>query len=77
VHEGGFTLEHAGPGYFRIFRSDGRPVPAVLRSAAATGQDLRAQNRARGLQIDADTCMPLSAGDRIDYGLASELFFRE
>jgi len=31
---------------------------------------LAEQHRARGVVVDADTCRPLSAGDRLDYDVA-------
>jgi len=40
---------------------------------AARGPALGEQHRARGIAVDANTCRPLSAGDRLDYGLAVEV----
>jgi hypothetical protein len=60
----------------RFRRPDGRLIPAVgpVRRGDARhdiGQ-LEARNRFRGMQIDANTCRPLSAGDRLDYDIAVE-----
>jgi Domain of unknown function (DUF222)/HNH endonuclease len=70
VHEGGYTVERSGTHTLCFRRPDGRSIPAVGRSTRARGPGLRRQNGARGLLIDSHTCMPLSAGDSIDYGLA-------
>ena len=40
---------------------------------SAVGGSLAEQHRARGVIVDASTCRPLSAGDRLDYGLAVEV----
>jgi hypothetical protein len=37
------------------------------------GGSLAEQHRARGLAVNQNTCRPLSAGDRLDYGLAVEV----
>jgi hypothetical protein len=39
----------------------------------ARGPALGEQHRARGIAVDASTCRQLSAGDRLDYGLAVEV----
>ncbi len=70
VHEGGFRVEREGRGGVRFRRPDGRAVPAAPGSRPARGAALGEQHRARGIAVDANTCRPLSAGDRLDYGLA-------
>jgi hypothetical protein len=75
VHEGGFRVECSGRGPVRFRRPDGRAIPvapaceSVGRGSTAAAS-LAAQHRARGVVVDADTCRPLSAGERLDYGLA-------
>jgi hypothetical protein len=70
VHEGGFQVEPSGRGVVRFRRPDGRAIPTVPGGAAVAGGSLAEQHRARGVVVDAQTCRPLSAGDRLDYGLA-------
>jgi hypothetical protein len=72
VHEGGFAVERTGPRSIRFCRPDGRPIPAAGACTRASGPTLRQQNRERGAPIDAFTCMPRSAGDPLDYGIAVE-----
>jgi hypothetical protein len=76
VHEGGFVAEHGEKGVIRFRRPDGRLIPAVgpvrRRDARHDIGQLEARNRFRGMQIDANTCRPLSAGDRLDYDIAVE-----
>jgi hypothetical protein len=70
VHEGGFRVEPSGQGVVRFRRPDGRAIPSAPRCPAVVGASLAEQHRARGVVVDAQTCRPLSAGDRLDYGLA-------
>jgi hypothetical protein len=76
VHEGGFMAERAGPGGVRFRRPDGRLIPAVMpthrNGDGRPGARLDCPHREQGLAIDANTCRPLSAGDRLDYGIAVE-----
>jgi hypothetical protein len=74
VHEGGYCVERAGPRAIRFRCPDGRSISA--RPARARGPGVAQQNRGRGLEIDAVTCQPRSAGDRLDYDLAVELLLR-
>jgi hypothetical protein len=69
VHEGGFCVEGAGKRGVRFRRPDGRPIPEASAGARSRGSDIQGQHRARGLAIDAKTCMPRSIGDPIDYDL--------
>jgi HNH endonuclease len=73
VHEGGFKVESLGRGSVRFRRPDGRVVAPAPECRRARGQALGEQHRARGIAVNADTCRPLSAGDRLDYGLAVEV----
>jgi len=73
VHEGGFRVESSGRGLVRFRRPNGREVVAVPERRRARGPGLDEQNRRRGIAVDASTCRPLSAGDRLDYGLAVEV----
>jgi 5-methylcytosine-specific restriction endonuclease McrA len=73
VHEGGFAVERAGPHGVRFRRPDGRPIAEQPRAAPVNGPGLEHRNRGVGVSVDAKTCMPRSAGDSIDYGLAVEL----
>jgi hypothetical protein len=72
VHEGGYGVECVGDGRIRFRRPDGRQISERCEGRAAFGSDIRTQNRSRGVHVDPDTCLPLSAGDRIDYGMAVE-----
>jgi hypothetical protein len=74
VHEGGFSVEHAGPRSIRFRRPDGRAIPPAGPCASATGPTIEQRHRAQGrpAAIDAYTCMPRSAGDPLDYGIAVE-----
>ncbi|HEY2655584.1 MAG TPA: DUF222 domain-containing protein [Solirubrobacteraceae bacterium] len=73
VHEGGFKVESLGRGSVRFRRPDGRVVAQSPDCGRTRGPGLDEQHRARGLAVDARTCRPLSAGDRLDYGLAVEV----
>jgi hypothetical protein len=73
VHEGGFRVESSGRGSVRFRRPDGRVLAPAPECRPARGPALAEQHRARGIAVDADTCRPLSAGDRLDYGLAVEV----
>ncbi len=73
VHEGGFGVESSGRGAVRFRRPDGRVVAPAPECRRARGPALGEQHRARGIEVDQNTCRPLSAGDRLDYGLAVEV----
>jgi hypothetical protein len=70
VHEGGFGVERVDSRSVRFRRPDGRPIPPAGPGIRASGRDLPRHHRAP--TIDAFTCMPRSAGDSIDYGIAVE-----
>jgi hypothetical protein len=73
VHEGGFRVEPSGRASVRFRRPDGRVVAPAPERRRACGPALGEQHRARGIAVDSNTCRPLSAGDRLDYGLAVEV----
>ena len=73
VHEGGFQVEALGRGSVRFRRPDGRVVAPAPNCGRVRGPGLGEQHRVRGIAVDARTCRPLSAGDRLDYGLAVEV----
>ncbi len=73
VHEGGFRVEAAERGAVRFRRPDGRLLPAAPACGPARGRSLDEQHRARGVEVDQNTCRPLSAGDRLDYDLAVDV----
>lgn len=78
VHEGGYGVEGAGDGRVRFRRPDGRQISERCEGRAASGPGVPMQNRMRGVQVESDTCRPLSAGDSLDYGMAVEgLILRE
>ena len=72
VHEGGFSVERVGKHKLRFRRPNGQPVSQSRAEAPAWGLGLEQRNRAMGLELDAETCRPRSAGDRLDYGVAVE-----
>ncbi len=76
VHEGGFRVESAGSGAVRFRRPDGRVVAASVGCGPARGEGLAERQSARGGAVDQNTCRPLSAGDRLDYGLAVEVLMQ-
>ena len=76
VHEGGFRVESAGRGVVRFRRPDGRVVAPAARCGPVRGPALAERQRVRGVAVDQNTCRPLSAGDRLDYGLAVEVLMQ-
>ena len=73
VHEGGFRVEPAGRGAVRFKRPDGRVLAPAPGCGPAPGPALAERHRACGVVVDQNTCRALSAGDRLDYGLAVEV----
>jgi hypothetical protein len=69
LHEHGFSVERDGED-LRFRRPDGKVVVSVPRPPRGDHASLVRQNARRGLHPDADTCFPISAGDRLDYGMA-------
>ncbi|HEY8763044.1 MAG TPA: DUF222 domain-containing protein [Solirubrobacteraceae bacterium] len=76
VHEGGFAVERAGPRAVRFRRPDGHLIPAAPACAPVSGAALDHQQRTRGLAVNERTCMPRSAGQSLDYGMAVEGLLR-
>lgn len=76
VHEGGYGVEMGGSGSPRFRRPNGAVIPDSGRCSPARGPGVARQNDARRLGIDADTCRPKSAGDRLDYDIAVEGLLR-
>ncbi len=72
VHEGGFGVEVDHTGRLRFRRRNGDLIAAVPPGLRARGHDLCEQQREAGLSVDAWTCMPRSAGQPLDYGIAVE-----
>lgn len=74
VHEGGFRVERPGRGAVRFRRPDGRSITPTPACIPAAERSLAEQHAARGVVVDRNTCRPLSAGDRLDYGQALDAF---
>jgi hypothetical protein len=72
VHEGGFHVERIGRRGIRFRRPDGRVIADAPLHTGLREPALEIQNRARNICPDAYTIRPLSEGDRLDYGLATE-----
>jgi hypothetical protein len=72
VHEGGFGVERGHGGVVRFRRPNGEVMTALPGGRPASGPGLAEQHRARGILVDASTCRPLSAGERLDYDLAMD-----
>jgi hypothetical protein len=72
VHEGGFGVERGRGGAVRFRRPDGRVIATAPCEGPASGPGLAERHRAEGVAVDASTCRPLSAGDRLDYDLAMD-----
>lgn len=70
VHEGGFQVRAAKPGNFTFHAPDGRLIPERPPTRRAHGPSLQTRQRMAGLRLNADTCRPRSAGQRLDYGIA-------
>jgi hypothetical protein len=70
VHEGGYGVV-AKPGFELEFRRpDGRLIHPECERRSATATAVGDRHRAQGISFGPDVCMPLSAGDNLDYGLA-------
>jgi Domain of unknown function (DUF222)/HNH endonuclease len=71
VHEGGYTLDRAGPQRrLRFKRPDGRTVPDVWAVEPLRGHSLEGRNRRNGLAVQPDTCASSWAGERLDLALS-------
>jgi hypothetical protein len=70
VHEGGYTVERAGTGGQLRFRTaEGRPLPQLAKVFSLRRTGLERDNRARGVEVGPDTCLPRWAGERLDLAL--------
>jgi hypothetical protein len=69
-------VERACPRAVRFRRPDGHLIPAAPACAAVSGAALDQQQRKRGLAVNDRTCMPRSAGQSLDYGMAVEGLLR-
>ena len=72
VHEGGYAVELGPDGNPRFWNPHGWEVPHHGALPRARRVPLEQQNQAGGVVVDLNTCRPLSAGDRLDYGIAVE-----
>lgn len=72
VHEGGFRVRTKRNGGLEFRRPNGLVISERCGLRPAAGPDIWNQHRTRGLAVDAGTCRPLSAGDRLDYDIAVE-----
>jgi hypothetical protein len=77
VHEGGYAVERGSGGAIRFVRPDGTPIPERPPPQQPRGPGLRERTADLGVRPDEDTCMPLSAGDPIDYGMAIDGILQE
>jgi hypothetical protein len=72
VHEGGYDVKTMSGGGLEFRRPDGRVISPRCEQRRASGAGISAQHESTQLGIDPYTCMPLSAGDSLDYGIAVE-----
>ena len=57
-------------------RPDGRAIPAIPRAHPGDAGVPAQANARAGITITPQTCIPLSGGDRLDYGMAVEGLLR-
>jgi hypothetical protein len=72
VHEGGYRVEVSRGSGLEFSRPDGRLIAQHCEARPAAGAGITAQHHKRRMALGPNTCRPLSAGDRLDYGLAVE-----
>jgi hypothetical protein len=79
VHEGGWSVERTSEGELRFRAPDGREVPAVPAREASKDAlaFLHEWAEDRGLDLGADTNMPLWDGTRLDYDWAVAVWTSE
>lgn len=70
VHEGGYRVVVKPGTELEFLRPDGRLIRPQCERRSASGAAISDWYRARGESIGPDTCMPLSAGDKLDYDIA-------
>jgi hypothetical protein len=76
VHEEGFQVKRQPDGELCFYRPDGRVLPDVPSSSAASVDPvgtLRAEHVALGLSLDAETSRPGWLGERLDVGWAIDV----
>ncbi len=77
VHEEGFRVEAGENGELRFRRPDGRPIPMVPDPPPlpeGAGRELEREQARMGILPDPWTATPLWHGERLDYGLALDMF---
>jgi hypothetical protein len=72
VHEGGYGVSCDQDGRIRFTEPNGWDIPNAPPCESAHGVSLEQRNQARRLRIDDRTCVPKSAGQPCDYGIAVE-----
>ena len=77
VHEGGYCVEADGSGGVQFRTPRGWLIPPLGPAVWAGEESIRSQNQASGVCVDANTCFPRSAGDRLDYDIAVEGLARQ
>jgi hypothetical protein len=76
VHEEGYQVERLPDGDLRFRLPNGWLLPVVPVPAPVPGapvEELREDNEARGLQINARTSLPAWLGERLDLGYAIDV----
>jgi hypothetical protein len=75
VHEGGYGVRVCGNQQFEFTRPDGRVIEDVPKNSAESFRDTNIEtlNREHHLNIDADTCVSLWDGTRMNHALAVEV----
>lgn len=76
VHEGDYAVRVRGHQQFEFTRPDGRVIEAVPKNASAESfrdMDIETLNREHHLDIDAETCVSLWDGTRMNHALAVEV----
>ena len=69
VHEEGYSVQTEAAGF--TFRDrDGRVIPQVLPAPPGRESRVREANRTHAPNIDRETCMPISRGERMDHAMA-------
>ncbi len=74
VHEGGYGVRARGNQQFEFMRPDGRVIEDVPKNSAESFRDtdIETLNREHDLNIDADTCVTLWDGTRMNHAMAVE-----
>jgi hypothetical protein len=72
VHEGGYAVERRRGGRVIFRRPGGRRIPDAPELLAGDPSRLIERTRRWAPDIDHESCVPQSGGDRLDYGIAVE-----